>query len=69
MTSCSNKFISLFSQECTRMTIISELIALAIIDKHNADIITYMTVTNNIHIIEESQITKHSNKQLIRMNK
>ena len=69
MTSCCNKFISLFSQECTRMTIIPELIALAIINKHDADIITYMTVTNNIHIIEESQITKHSNKQLIRMNK
>ena len=69
MTSCSNIFISLFAKESTRMTIISELISLTIVDKHNADIIPYMTITNNIHIIEESQITKHTNKQLIRMNK
>ena len=69
MTSCCNIFISLFAKESTRMTIISELISLTIIDKHNADIIPYMTITNNIHIIEESQITKHANKQLIRMNK
>ena len=53
MTSCSNIFISLFAKESTRMTIISEFISLTIVDKHNANIITYMTITNNIHIIEE----------------
>ena len=62
MTGSCYIFVCFFTKEIARMIIVAELIAFAVVYEKDAYVVSYVTIANDIHIIEECQITKNTEK-------
>ena len=66
MSGSSYILVCFFTKEVARMIVVAELIAFAVVYEKDAYVVSYVTISNDIHIIEERQITEYAEKQSVR---
>lgn len=60
--------VCLLPERRTRMHIVAKLRPFAVVHQQDADISSYMTIPQHIHVVEESEVACHTEIEFVRMH-
>ena len=66
---CSHIWVCIFTESMAWMIVILEFCSTTIVDEHDADVVAHMAIADHIHIVEESEVAKHSYINAVRITK